>query len=89
MTSEQISDLRDRAYQMIEDAGFGVSEKTMATTSDTLADFIAVWGEGKQDRDLSTVRHRVWRDIQKNGKGTERGTLVVLDFGDIRVASFC
>lgn len=33
--------------------------------------------------------HAVWSNVQWNGKGTERGTLVVLDFGDRRVLNFC
>lgn len=79
---------RDVAYELIDDAGYAVSESTLATTRDTITDFQDTWGPGTEDPSISR-RHRVWRDIQKNGKGTPRGTLIVIDFGDMRVANFC
>lgn len=88
LTSNQIDDIREQAETILDDAGYGVSQKTIANTHETLADFIAVWGEGSTDRDIE-LPHRVWKDVQKNGKNTARGTLIVLDFGDIRIANFC
>jgi hypothetical protein len=88
LTSEQIDDLREQAEQIFDAAGYGTSQDTIANTRETIADFQAVWGEGKVDRDIE-LPNRVWHDVQKNGKGTGRGTLVVIDFGEIRIANFC
>ena len=88
MTTDEITAVREQAYEMIDNAGFGVSEKTITTTSEPIENFTAVWGDGKTDRDIA-LPHRVWRDIQKNGPRTARGTLIVIDFGSVRVASFC
>lgn len=84
-----IDDIRERACELLDDAGFGFGDDTIAITRETIDDFVAVWGAGVQDRDLDGTPHRVWRNVQPGGKGTPRGTLVVMDFGDYRVANFC
>ena len=88
MTTDEITDARGQAYTILDDAGYGVTDYTLVSTSETLKDFADVRGEGTQDRNID-VPHRVWQDIQQNGPGTARGTLVVLDFGTLRIANFC
>lgn len=77
------------AETMLENAGFGVSSKTMQPTSETLGDFARQQADKHRvDRDIA-VPHMIWDDVQFNGKGTPRGTLAVLDFGACRVVNFC
>lgn len=85
---DRIDAITQQAEEIIEAAGHGVSAKTLTTTRDTIEQFAAAWGAGKTDPDID-MPHRVWHDVQIGGKGTPRGTLVVLDFGDWRVANFC
>lgn len=81
-------ELKNAAYNLLDDAGYGADDKTMEITSATLAHVAATQTDkAETDRDID-MPHAVWRDVQWHGKGTPRGTLTVLDFGDRRVINF-
>lgn len=79
---------KELCYERLEDAGYGVGKNTMAVTSDSLYDFTHAWGRPIQDKDLEDLPHGVWHNVQRT-KGEPRGTLVIIDFGEFRVANFC
>ncbi len=77
------------AETILDEAGLGVSLKTLQVTVATLSDLANEQADkGRTDRDIN-VPHMIWGNVQFDGKGTPRGTLAVLDFGDRRVVNFC
>lgn len=90
--SERTSENEAAAIELADDlclAGCVCFARSRATTTlDDVDDFIIRWG-GDEEVDLSDgLTAHVWNDVQPKGKGTPRGTLVVVDFGAFRVASF-
>jgi hypothetical protein len=65
-------------------------QSRLAITADTMEAFAAVWGKPSKVTPMpfGCPTMHVWKNIQRDGKGTERGDLKVCDFGSFRVASF-
>ncbi len=65
-----------------------ISADSVVGTRDTLDHFRAGGGVEKIEETPHGALH-IFCGCQPNGKGSCRGTLYVMDFGDIRAASFC
>lgn len=66
-----------------ENYGFIIGTDDVVETRDTIDGFIDKYGIGTDYDGL-----RVWENIQRNGKGTERGDLMVVEFDGVCAAYF-